>query len=88
MLLTVYEACYSCSAVLSYFSSVSCSQMGTQVFGSRSHGRDAGVGIGDISGEHSIQGELARLQRADGRVTHIQRWAGSGPGQAGTHLGS
>lgn len=73
MLLTVYEACYSCSAILSYFSSVSCSQMGTQVFGSRSHGRDAGVGIGDISGEHSIQGEQGDSQSEVGR-----KWARAG----------
>lgn len=62
--------------------------MGTQVFWFQVSWKECRGWDRDIAGEHSIQGELAGLQRADGRVTHSQKWAGCGPGQAGTHLGS
>lgn len=61
-------------------SSVRCSQMG--VPGSKSHEKGAGVRAGDI------QGEAARLRRADGQVTRGQRRAGGGPGQTAIHPGS
>lgn len=61
---------------------------GPRYLGPGCPGRSSGARTGDTLGGHRIQGEPAGLLRANGLVIHSQRWAGSGPGQAGALPGS